>query len=198
MKLKHVIFLLVSLNLHANPLTLKLLNRMKDINEALIQVVNLPTDTKKQVAALERAKILVQEAIQVDGITSNASLYAIGAILFDDPVYRERAVFLDKQLHSGKDSDRLKARHDVLENEGESYRQNLMESIEDIEMLLRSSYLNDDQKLAMETRRMALEKTKKWVEAQIISHGMLSAALYQHKLAQLTNIEMGESSVQPK
>lgn len=194
--IKIMFFLLYFVDCFADPSSQKVINRMKEINEALIQVVNLPADIPKQKAALERAKIMVQQAIQIDGITNNASLYAIGGILFDDPLYRERAALLESQAHKGKDSQ---SRHQVLENEAEAYRQNLMQSIDDIDaMLVVGDLLPIAQRRELEAKKATYVKIKKWVEAQILSHGMLATALYQHKMSQLSLIETGESNVQSK
>lgn len=161
----------------------KRFNYMRDINEALIGVLNHPHGTNKQYAALQRARVLVQEAITVEGVTDNATLYAIGAIILDNPEYAKRSAELQKSTPDGarRTTQQLLYRQKNLADESEKYLADLEDQIEEVDMLLMSASLSDDMRKVYEQKKQRLEQSKKWSQAQSLSHGMLKEALYRYK-----------------
>jgi hypothetical protein len=166
-----------------DPKNQKLINYLKQINESLMKVVDLPIGSYRHAAHLERAKILVQEAIVVERIDDNATLYSIASILLNDPLYAARAVELEKAKHQQrKDTVQLARAEIAAEDQAEVYRNALYSQIQDEEnILMFAENMKPEDRELHENRLKNLKKTKDWAEAQSLVHGMLKNAIYMYQ-----------------
>ncbi len=172
----------------------KVLSYLRRINDHLIIVVNTEDDSSKKEQHLVIAKSLIQQAIQNDNITDNASLYALGGMLFDDPIYAARAVELEKGKYPVRRTTvQLERSAQQVHDYGEEYLSHVCERIEEEEMMLMRPSLTKQERDRRKNILYNLEQTKLFVTAQTIAQGALQQAIYLYKQQ-----KEEESNVLPK
>lgn len=165
---------------------------VKAIHEAIEDVLAHPMDSKLQKDALERAKAKCQEAITAEGVSDCAELYAIAGILLDDHLLAARAVELEKKA-TRQNTVTLQRKHARLEDYAEGQLEDVILRLELNEKRLKNEFLHVDEFFHLEEVVQNLRKTKRWLEAQCIAHGMIRKAVDMYK-----NNKEGVASVSKK
>jgi hypothetical protein len=185
MKIKMLLALQLSLwgSLLANPpITNKVVLYLQELQELFSIVVSTIPKSPPHVVAVEQIKRLLTEAIHKDNITENANLYALAALVFDDPVYRGRAISLEKRDHRNRlNTVELIRRRGKIRDNGEREIDILQDRIEAEEMFSINPQLTDEERSHHMLVLKNLKKTLRFMEGQLIVNGALKEALEKHQ-----------------
>lgn len=158
------------------------LDYLNALNKVLIRVAEAPPGSRDQGFAMDTAKILIKEALIDRQINTCSSLYAIGGIILNDPVWAARAVELEKQQSHGRQTTvTLERHHANMEMYGETQIDDLDVRIGRVNKMLEDTALSWSDRQGFENILLNLKNTKRWMQARCIAHGALKKSIEMYK-----------------